>query len=304
MKLLIFGGNGWIGNKFCKYLNKSNINYVKSKNRANNINDIKNEIQNYTHIISFIGRTSGMYNGEKISTIDYLEKPDKLNENIRDNLFGPLSLALICKEYGKHFTYLGTGCIFDYDEKNGYNLINGFKEENKPNFFGSSYSIVKGFTDQIMHLLESNVLNLRIRMPISDEKHERNFITKITKYDKICSIPNSMTVLETFFPIFIDMIINNKTGTYNCTNPGTISHNEILNLYKEIVDNNFIWTNFTIEEQNKILLSKRSNNYLNTDKLTSEYNILNIYDAVKETLINYNQNNQVKNIIEKIYVAK
>ena len=44
---------------------------------------------------------------------------------------------------------------------------NGFNESSLPNFFGSSYSIVKGFTDQLMHLFENNVLNLRIRMPIT-----------------------------------------------------------------------------------------------------------------------------------------
>ena len=38
--------------------------------------------------------------------------------------------------------------------------------------------------------------------------------------------------------------------------------NEILTMYKEIVDPNFTWENFDIEEQNKILDSKRSNNYL------------------------------------------
>ena len=70
-----------------------------------------------------------------------------------------------------------------------------FKEEDIPNFFGSSYSIIKGFTDRLMHQLDNYVLNLRIRMPISSENAPRNFITKITKYEKICNIPNSMTLL-------------------------------------------------------------------------------------------------------------
>ena len=127
-------------------------------------------------------------------------------------------------------------------------------------------------------------------MPISWEKNERNFITKITNYKKICSKKNSMTVLELFFPIFLDMIINNKKGTFNCTNPGEISHNEILELYKDLVDKNFKWENFSIEEQNKILLSKRSNNFLNTDKLTTQYNILPIRAAIIYILKQYKLN--------------
>ena len=92
-------------------------------------------------------------------------------------------------------------------------------------------------------------------MPINAEKSPRNFIYKITHYEKICSIPNSMTVLPDFFPIILDLIENKKTGTLNLTNPGLISHNEILEMYKEIVDPNFKWENFSIEEQDKILLS-------------------------------------------------
>ena len=45
-----------------------------------------------------------------------------------------------------------------------------------PNFFGSSYSVVKGFTDRLMKLYDENVLNLRIRMPITGEQNSRNFI--------------------------------------------------------------------------------------------------------------------------------
>jgi len=38
-----------------------------------------------------------------------------------------------------------------------------------------------------MHLF-TNVLNVRIRMPITDDSSNRNFITKITSYKKICSV--------------------------------------------------------------------------------------------------------------------
>jgi hypothetical protein len=132
-----------------------------------------------------------------------------------------------------------------------------------------------------------NVLNVRIRMPITSEKEQiRNFITKITTYKKVCSISNSMTVLPELLPILIDMIMKNNVGTINLTNPGSISHNEILEMYKEIVDNNFTWENFTLEEQNALLLSKRSNNILNTSKLENLYpNVKNIKDSIKEILI-------------------
>jgi len=287
MIILIYGHKGWIGQQIIQYLNsiytQYQFKYICGEARVNNVKEVENEIRSIypTHVISLIGRTHG--NG--IQTIDYLE--DHLYENIRDNLFGPMVLSMLSKKYDYHLSYLGTGCIFEYenlddilnDNKN-YKLFN---EEDTPNFSGSSYSIVKGFTDELMHL--TNTLNIRIRMPITSKTNQRNFITKITSYEKICSIPNSMTVLDELIPIMMDMIFKKHSGTINMVNPGVISHNEILEMYKEIVDPDFTWQNFTIQEQDKILKSKRSNNHLDTKKLQELYpTVKSIHESVRECL--------------------
>jgi 3,5-epimerase/4-reductase len=294
---LLYGGNGWIGSKVYDLLVSMEIKVEKSKCRADDYKSVESEINSIdglTHVMSFIGRTHGTYEGGIISTIDYLEKPGKLVENIKDNLYGPIVLSSICKKYGKHFTYLGTGCIFDYDDDHVYgNEVTGFKETDEPNFFGSSYSIVKGYTDRLMHeLYNDDVLNIRIRMPITSEINSRNFITKITNYKKICSIPNSMTVLDNLLPVMIKYALDKRKGTINLTNPGLITHNEILEMYKEIVDPNFTWENFSIDEQNQILASKRSNNCLDTTtlELDNTNNINSIKVAVREILLTMKEN--------------
>jgi dTDP-glucose 4,6-dehydratase len=291
MFVLVYGGNGWIGSQFVKLLDQEHIEYVIGKSRIDHNNDVINEVKtiNPTHVVSFIGRTHGKIGDKTYSTIDYLEEEGKLVENIRDNLYSPLILADICREHNIHYTYLGTGCIFKYDDEHPFGKeINGFTSSDLPNFFGSSYSIVKGFTDRLMGLYSNHVLNLRIRMPITDEKNPRNFITKITKYEKICSVPNSMTVLPELLPLVIDMMKKRTTGTINFTNPGLVSHNEILEMYKEIVDPKFKWSNFSQEEQRKILAADRSNNYLDTTPLHSYYpNILHIKDSVRQILVEY-----------------
>jgi dTDP-4-dehydrorhamnose reductase len=283
MLFLLFGANGWIGNQMIKLLELRNIHVIKATSRADNIEDVRKEFLNnpITHVMSFIGRTHGVYNNEIISTIDYLEKPGKLKDNLNDNLYSPIILAEICKQYSIHYTYLGTGCIFEYGTNN-----NGFTESDVPNFFGSSYSIVKGYTDRLMHeLYNDHVFNVRIRMPITDTTNNRNFITKITNYKKVCSVPNSMTVLDDILPIILDCALERKVGTYNCTNPGVITHNEILEMYKEIIDPSFTWENFTIDEQNSILASKRSNNYLDTTKLESIATIPDIKTSIRNVLL-------------------
>ena len=290
MKILIYGGKGWIGTQFVNILTNKNVKFKLSSSKVilDTKNALINEIDQYnpTHIISFIGRTHGKIGDKYYSTIDYLEQPGKLVENLRDNFLGPKLLAEICERKNIHFTYIGTGCVFNYkDNDTNYK----FREEDHPNFFGSSYSIVKGYTDTEMRSYK-NTLNLRIRMPITDIDSPRNFITKITKYEKICSISNSMSVLPDLLPLIYELMITKRTGTLNFTNPGVISHNEILEMYKEHVDPNFTWENFTIEEQNKILSSARSNNHLDTTKLERLFpNLKNIKDSVRDLLKKYNR---------------
>ena len=299
MKILVYGGKGWIGSQFIRLLDNKGITYYIGESRADDTNSLTNEIDkiNPTHVASFIGRTHGKI-GEKVySTIDYLEEEGKLVENIRDNLYSPLLLAELCNIRNIHYTYLGTGCIFKYDEEHLYGKEeNGFDSKSLPNFFGSSYSIVKGFTDRIMQLYSANTLNLRIRMPITNEKNPRNFITKIVNYEKICSVPNSMTVLPDLLPVIIDMMKTGITGTINFTNPGLISHNEILEMYREIVDPEFTWQNFSQEEQRKILACDRSNNYMDTRTLEMLYPMIpNIKDSVRQIMVEYKINSMPKN---------
>lgn len=291
MNVLVYGSNGWIGGQFVSILEKANIRYCSGRSRVDNEKTLEEEIDSVkpTHIVSFIGRTHGKIGDKIYTTIDYLEQEGKLIENLKDNLFSPILLAELSRKKKIHFTYLGTGCIFKFDDEHPFGKEeNGFDEDAQPNFFGSSYSIVKGYTDRLMHLYKDTALNLRIRMPITGTYNCRNFITKITKYDKICSVPNSMTVLPELLPMVLDMMKNGNTGTINLTNPGLISHNSILEMYKEIVDPDFAWNNFSQEEQRKILDADRSNNYLDTTKLESLYpDVRNIKDAIRECLIEY-----------------
>ena len=284
-KLLLLGSKGWIGGQLLQIIHKnSDVEICYESNvRVDDIKILTTELDTLrpTHVISCIGRTHGTIDGTIIPTIDYLEYPGKLTENIRDNLFSPMILAKLCSDRGIHLTYLGTGCIFEYDDAHS----TGFGEKATPNFFGSSYSIVKGFTDQLMCLYEDSVLNVRIRMPITTASNPRDFITKIAKYKKICSMPNSMTVLDELLPIMLDMALQRRTGTINLTNPGTISHEEILQMYKTLVDPTKVWQTMTYEEQSLLLKSKRSKNELNTSKLEQWYpHVSNIHAAIYKAL--------------------
>merc|ERR1739845_96531 len=69
----------------------------------------------------------------------------------------------------------------------------------------------------------------------------------------------------------------------NFCNPGAISHNQVLELYKEYIDPDLTWSNFTIEEQAKVIVAARSNNELSPHKLWKEFpNMLPITDSLRE----------------------
>lgn len=131
-----------------------------------------------------------------------------------------------------------------------------------------------------------NALILRLRMPVSDDLHPRNFVTKIAKYDRVVDIPNSNTILHDLLPASILMAEHKDTGIYNFTNPGAISHNEVLELFKEYVRPDFTWKNFTLEEQSKVIKAGRSNCKLDTEKLVKKlaeygYEVPEIHEAYR-----------------------
>lgn len=283
MKILVFGHKGWIGQQVLSHIAAAGHEGVGATSRADDEVAVAAELDAVKpdRVISLIGRTRG----EGFLTIDYLEQKGKLRENMRDNLWGPVVLAQLTSQRGIHCVYMGTGCIFHYDDdKHALGNGIGFTEDDDANFFGSAYSTCKGFTDRIMRLIfNTTALNVRTRMPITPDDSAYNFITKIVKYDKVVNIPNSMTVLPALLPKLVDMSVNKVVGTVNLTHPGVISHNEVLELYKKHVDPSYTWANFTVEEQDKILLSGRSNNLLDTERLKALYpDVDDIHTAVEK----------------------
>eukprot|EP01097_Dermamoeba_algensis_P001011 TRINITY_DN137_c0_g1_i1.p1 TRINITY_DN137_c0_g1~~TRINITY_DN137_c0_g1_i1.p1 ORF type:complete len:292 (+),score=75.57 TRINITY_DN137_c0_g1_i1:51-926(+) len=271
---LVFGPQGWIGEQIIQLLKAQGETVHASKNRLEDRNKIEQELDELkpTHVLNAAGKTGR-------PNVDWCE--DHQQEVIRSNVVGVLNLADLCYLRNIHMTNYATGCIYAYDEAHALGSGKGFTEEDPANFDGSYYSKTKAMVEKLLRSYP-NVLTLRLRMPISDDLHSRSFITKISKYDRVVDIPNSMTVLTELLPVSLDMSKKGLTGIYNFTNPGVISHNQILTLYKEFIDPNFTWKNFSLEEQAKILKAGRSNNELDVSKLLKEYpNIPDIQTSMR-----------------------
>ncbi|CAM0949088.1 unnamed protein product [Alopecurus aequalis] len=276
-KFLIYGRSGWIGGLLGKICDKQGIPYEYGNGRLQERSQLLQDIRNVkpTHVFNAAGVTGR-------PNVDWCEthKPD----TIRTNVVGTLNLADVCREQGLLMINYATGCIFEYNVEHPEGSGIGFKEEDTPNFMGSFYSKTKAIVEELLKDYE-NVCTLRVRMPISsDLSNPRNFITKIARYDKVVNIPNSMTILDELLPISVQMAKRDCRGIWNFTNPGVVSHNEILEMYKKYINPDFKWANFTLEEQAKVIVAQRSNNEMDASKLKSEFPELL---SIKDSLVKY-----------------
>lgn len=274
-RFLIFGAKtGWIGQTLVEMLEKRGEIVHVADTRLENREALARELDAIkpTHILNAAGVTGR-------PNVDWCESHKQ--ETMRANVIGTLNMVDLAWQRGIHVTNFATGCIYEYDDEHVMHSGVGFKEEDLPNFTGSWYSYTKGLVEQF-YCCYDNLLTLRLRMPISDDLSHRSFVTKITKYEKVVNIPNSMTILSDLLPVAVDMSERKLTGVFNFTNPGAISHNQVLDLYKEHVDPSFTYKNFTIAEQSKVLAAERSNNELDVTKLLEanpDANIAHIVDA-------------------------
>ncbi len=260
-------GSGWIGSKLSKliqqlYPSDSVTLYKGSHLRSTeSFNELKHFLQSgdaVDRIMDCMGRTSG---GQH-NNIDFLQ--ENLKCNIQDNLLSHLLLMEIAQQMKIHLSIIGTGCIYQDGPDTPFD---GFNEQCDPNFFGSDYSIVKGALDQMIRLRSQEILHVRIRMPIDDEPHKRNLITKLSTFAKVTDIPNSMSVLPDLLPILIHLAHRRVRGVFNLVNPGTMTHKEIMELYKLHVNQCHTVDVFPISEHDQVVKAKRSNTTLSTKQL-------------------------------------
>lgn len=252
MKVLIFGGKGYMGQQFLQL-------YPGACAPSADIADpvaVADALDRYSPdlVINTAGKTGR-------PNIDWCE--DHKEETVRTNVTGPLVLLHECAKRGVYWVHLGSGCIYEGD-----NGGKGFTEDDPANYHGSFYSRTKAWCDEMLR--EFPVLILRLRMPFGDSLHERSLISKIRKYPRVLDVENSITYLPDFFAAAARLIDLRRSGVYNIVNPGSISPYRIMEMYKEIVDPAHSFERLSMDHLSDVAKTGRSNCVLSIEKLRGE----------------------------------
>eukprot|EP01125_Pyxidicula_operculata_P017720 TRINITY_DN6240_c0_g1_i1.p1 TRINITY_DN6240_c0_g1~~TRINITY_DN6240_c0_g1_i1.p1 ORF type:complete len:281 (-),score=39.73 TRINITY_DN6240_c0_g1_i1:67-909(-) len=271
--ILVYGASGYLGSELVSILSKMKEPYVIGKSRIENFEQVKREITDINPVSVIC--TAGL---KGKPNVDWFEVEENKPFAKLINVDSQVQLAKLCSEHNIHCTLLGTGFVYNYDDNHPIGEPIGFKEDDKPNWDKLHYVKLKIMLEEEIQKMD-NVLHLRINLPISSNFHPASFLAKIITMKNVVSSPTSFTVVDDLWPVMVDMSKKKIVGNFNFTNPGCISHDDILKLYQKHVDPNHSWN---LAESN----GSRPNCLLNTDKLLSYYpDVKNIRLSIEQILI-------------------
>jgi dTDP-4-dehydrorhamnose reductase len=212
------------------------------------------------------------------------------------NVIVPAVLAQECEARGIRMVHIGSGCIYfgespnvfkkhtpekmklcpigvspdewikvyDYKSDEWTRTEPGWKETDFANP-KSYYSKTKYACDLMLGQMP-NVTTLRIRMPISTQNNQRNFINKIRGYSQVIDIPNSVTFIDDLTRCIDWSITTNQSGIFHVTNPEPLSAADVMREYQKY-DPSHAFSIIDETELDRITTAKRSNCIIDSTKL-------------------------------------
>lgn len=214
-------------------------------------------------------------------------------ETIAGNTILPLQIARACQLRQTYLLHIGSGCIY-YGESPD---AKGWREDDFANP-EPAYTRAKYAADLTLATLPNTGI-ARIRMPLDSRPGKKNIIDKLVSYPKIIDVKNSLTVVDDMVEVFRRLLEKQASGIFHVTNPGYISHREIISLYKKFVDPDLPDKEWLSEDDlvaEGLAKKKRSSNILqsrNLEKLGIKMEPAKM--AVARALKKYSQLKKAKN---------
>ena len=220
-KNILILGKGFIGERLQKELD-CRIDASK----INCFSDADKLIKKYNAkiIINCIGIT-GRHNVDDCE----LEK----DATLLANSFVPVILAEVCLRSNLKLVHISSGCIFNYNYKKNKPV----NEKSEDYFFKLFYSRSKIYSERAIEELARhyNILIVRIRIPLINEKHPKNLLDKLLRYNKVIDIPNSVTYIPDFLKAVKHLLKIKARGIYNIVNSGGLRYPDLMRVYQKYV---------------------------------------------------------------------
>ncbi|MDB4445914.1 sugar nucleotide-binding protein [bacterium] len=283
----LMGANGFIGAEFTRQI-KQNGYKLSKISRVNCELYRPRELQKTLASIApdFLINCAG-YTGKP--NVDACEM-DKAN-CLAGNAVLPGIISEACERLEIPWGHVSSGCIFTGARQDD----TGFTEADAPNFSFrqnncSFYSGTKALGEEILSDSESCYI-WRLRIPFSNVDSERNYITKLLRYDRLLEARNSLSELTEFVSAALDCFeLKVPFGIYNLTNPGSVTTSEVVDIIRETLQPHRTFKFFDSEVQfmQQAASARRSNCVLDSSKaIAAGLKLTPINNAVREALRNW-----------------
>jgi UDP-glucose 4,6-dehydratase len=230
--IILFGSTGYIGSEFKRQLENLKTPFFCWPNaRKTTFNDLEKwyDESGYPRINTVINAAG--YTGKPTVDVCELNKEDTIGGNI----IWPQVLTNWCMLNNISIGHVSSGCIYQGRRQDG----KPFTEDDEPNFGfqnnSSFYSGTKALGEQIVKKWEKHYL-WRLRIPFEESSNDRNYISKLLRYNKLLRAENSISNKQEFVDVCIQSILKKiPYGTYNVTNTGYITTDQFVEKLKNTI---------------------------------------------------------------------
>ena len=263
--ILLLGGNGYVGNAIQKNLTGRGLSFIVASRASSDYSSLPVLIKMLRELRpEFLINAAG-YTGKP--NVDACEI--HRTECLDGNAVLPGVIREACEQTDTPWGHVSSGCIFTGAKADG----SGFKESDAPNFSFrqnncSFYSGCKALGEEVLSGAE-NCFIWRLRIPFNNINSARNYISKMMRYDRLLMATNSLSQLDEF----ADACVASWTqrvpfGTYNLTNPGSVTTRDVVRLIQKHGLSNRDFQFFESDDQFMKLAAKtpRSNCVLDSTK--------------------------------------
>lgn len=282
--IYILGGSGYVGKAFELLLSEKCIPFRCIKRSEIDYTDpptLKKALR--AEHVTFLINAAG-YTGKPNVDACEINKYDCL----RGNAVLPGCVAEACAAAGVPWGHVSSGCIYTGTRPDG----SGFIETDIPNFTFrhnncSFYSGTKALGEEVI-ADAPNVFVWRLRIPFEHRENDRNYLTKLMKYDRLLDTTNSISQLGEFVQAaFACWEKRVPFGVYNVTNPGVVTTRQVVDhiIASGVCRKNFKFFTNELEFMQCAAKTPRSNCVLSSAKLASVgINMTDVNEAIVNDL--------------------